>query len=194
MKNFILLLITTISIAQSQTKEHYIAFSSAIDVVNLSGGSGGINNKNTLDLLLQASAISENLEINIGYEMFNQMQFDKYTIGIGYHFPLYGYLFGKQVKTILITAIEPTLIDRYGTWGGKLSYNASSSHLTIGANLSFRIHLSDTFAIEYLFNALPRTDLAAKYPKETWDQKATISGIPISGNNFIKLIYKINRR
>jgi hypothetical protein len=182
------------SFSQQRDREHYIAFSTAVDVRNLIVGSKPTNNKSALDLLFQASVVCPSaVEINIGYESFKKINFDKYTIGVGYHFPLYGYLGNKQVKTILIPSIEPTLINRWGTWGGGLSYNQSSSHLSIGGNIAFRININENISLEYLFNALPRVDLNAKYPKESWHQKSTIAGVPVVGSNYFKVIYKIQR-
>jgi hypothetical protein len=187
-------LIVATSYSQQKDKEHYIGFSVAADIRNLIVGSSATKHKRAADLFFQACVVAPaRVEINIGYESFKVLNFDKYTMGVGYHFPLYGYIGNRQIKTILIPSLEPTLINRYGTWGGALSHNEPSSHLSIGANIAFRVNINDKIAVEYLFNALPRIDLNAKYPQDSWSQKATVSGVPIGFSSFFKIIYKIQR-
>lgn len=172
----------TLMFAQQKDKEHYIAFSTAIDIRNAITGSDASCSTPALNLLFQASIISPvNVEINIGYESFKEAHFDKYTFGIGYHFPLYGYFLGRQVKTTLIPSIEPSIMGRWGT-----EWQTVSSHLSLGGNLALRWNLSDEIAIEYLLNVLPRTDLNARYP-ELYDK------IPMAYSNYFKMIYKIQR-
>lgn len=166
-----LVLILFISISYGQ--EHYLYTSAAIDIRNATLGSEPTNYQPELNYLLQAGIVSRNIEVNIGYERFETIKFDKMTMGVGYHFPFYS----KWGKTILIPSIEPTIINRWGNeWGSR------SSHLSIGGNLSLRWNLSDTIAFELLCNALPRTDLATRYD----DNKIVIS-------NFAKVIFKFNR-
>ena len=82
--------------AQQKDREAYIAFSTAIDMRHAIAGSDASHDMPALDVFYQASIISPvNVEINIGYESFKAAHFDKYTIGIGYHFPLYGYILGE---------------------------------------------------------------------------------------------------
>jgi hypothetical protein len=158
-------------------------------------GSAPTNNEPALDLLVQFSMVSRNVEINIGYEAFPRLDFSKYTIGVGYHTHLYGNLFRRVIHTVFIPSIEPTLINRHGDWGGGIGHRQESSHLSFSLSLGLRWNLSDDIAVEYLFNALPRTDLKAMYGKDLdiTNGKASISGVPIIGSNFIKVVYKINR-
>ena len=182
MKNLIALFSISLMFAQQKDGESYIAFSTAIDMRNAITGSDASHNIPALDLFYQASIISPvNVEINIGYESFKAAHFDKYTIGIGYHFPLYGYFLGKQVKTTLIPSIEPSII---GRWGAE--WQTVSSHLSLGGNLALRWNLSDEIAVEYLLNVLPRADLNARHP-ELYDK------IPMACGNYFKMIYKIQR-
>lgn len=177
-KTLTLLLVTTLCYSQSQEKESYIAFSTAIDIKNAILGSKPTNNNPAVDLLFQFAMVGKNVEVNLGYENFNTIHFDKYTLGVGYHFPLYGYVFGKEIKTILIPSIEPTLIDRWGK-----EWQCTSSHLSIGGNLAFRWNLSDAIAAELLINALPRTDLSSRYPE-------LHTTVPIIYSNYLKILYK----
>ncbi|MFY8112196.1 MAG: hypothetical protein ACOVKP_09325 [Flavobacterium sp.] len=192
MKTFILLLVSVIAFAQNE-KENYLSFSGALDARNLVSGSEPTNNKSGLNYFLQFAMVSRNFEINIGYERFDMIQFSKNTIGLGYHIPLYARIGSMHIKSVIIPSIEPTLINRWGNWGGGISVEQKSSHLSIGANLAYRIHISDSIAVEYLFNALPRVDINAMYGNSNWKERRSINGIPIVGSNYIKLVYKIGK-
>jgi hypothetical protein len=179
MKFTLLLLLSTIAFAQPRKpQEHYYYFSSAIDIRNAIVGSPPTNDHPELDLLFQAGIVSQNIEINIGYERFQAISFDKMTFGAGYHFPLYAYPFGHEIKTVLVPSLEPTIINRWGN-----EWECKSSHLTIGANIGLRWHFTDYLAGELLYNALPRIDLKARYP--------TVNPtIPIVNSIYAKIIYK----
>ena len=170
LKIIFLLLTTTVLFSQPTEKEQYKYFSTAIDIENATTGN--------LDALYQIGLVSKNVEINIGYEHFNAICFGKYTFGVGYHFPMYAYPLGYEIKTVLIPSLEPTLINRWGT-----EWQCRSSHYTIGANLALRWHITEEFAGELLLNSLPRTDLAARYPEIN-------PTVPIVNSIFAKIIYK----
>ncbi|RTY84646.1 hypothetical protein EKM05_14180 [Flavobacterium sp. GSP27] len=176
----------------SQTeKDNYISFSGGLDLRNAIIGSDPTNDKSAINYNLQFSMVDRNVEVSVGYESFNKIQFDKYFIGLGYHFPLYLYAFQRSIKTTFIPSIEPTLINRWGTWGGGISFNEPSSHLSIGTNLSFRWDVNDKFAFEYSLNALPRTDLKAKYGDLSAKNRLSIDGVGIIGSSFVKFIWKL---
>ena len=178
---FIILFSAFTTYSQHKDQEHYIYFSGALDFRNAISGSQPTNNKPALDLLYQFGMVGQNIEVNIGYEQFKAICFEKYTIGVGYHFPLYGRIGNTIIKTVLIPSIEPTLI---GRWGDE--WQTTSSHLSIGGNLSLRWHLSDKIGLELLSNFLPRTDLYARYPE-------IHSSVPVIMSNYLKIIYKIQR-
>jgi len=175
------LLVTFKSHSQPKDQEHYLAFSTGLDIKNAIIGSKATGDKPALDLLCQFAMVSQNIEVNIGYERFNAICFDKFTFGVGYHFPLYGRIGNKVIKTVLIPSIEPTLI---GRWGDE--WECRSSHLSISGNLALRWHLSDKTALEFLSNFLPRTDLYSRYPE-------IHSSVPIVPSYYLKIIYKIQR-
>jgi hypothetical protein len=184
-QTFILILILVFAIicgianAQTKDQEHYLYVSGSIDIRNATVGSDPTNNKPAADLLYQFGMVGQNIEVNIGYETFKAIHFDKYTIGVGYHFPLYGRIGNTVIKTVFIPSIEPTLI---GRWGDE--WQCRSSHLSIGGNLSLRWHLSDKIGVEWLTNFLPRTDLSSRYPE-------LYSSVPIVISNYLKIIYKM---
>ncbi|MGL5112300.1 MAG: hypothetical protein ACRC6O_06650 [Flavobacterium sp.] len=192
MKILILLLAYACSFGQSD-KENYISFSGALDARNLVSGSEPTNNKSGFNYLLQFAMVSRNFEVNVGYERFSMIQFSKYTIGFGYHIPLYARIGNMQLKSCIIPSVEPTLINRWGNWGGGIAFDQKSSHLSVGGNLAYRIHISDSLAVEYLFNVLPRVDINAMYGNSNWKERRSTSGIPIVGSNYFKLVYKLER-
>lgn len=189
MRKLLLALLFTSSIYAQ--KDNYMSFSTGLDIRNAIVGSNPTNNKPALDYQFQFAMVDRNFEVNVGYECFPRLNFDKYSIGIGYHLPLYGNIFGKEIKTTMIPSLEPSLIGRWGTWGGGISHSQVSSHLALGVNLAFRWDLSDVWAVEYCFNSLTRTDLAAMYGNSRG--KVSVEGVPIVGSNYFKIVYKINR-
>lgn len=171
-KVLILLLLTTASYSQN------IYFSTGFDIKNMVVGSEATQHNPELDLLFRFGMIGKRTEVNVGYERFSSICFDRFFFGAGHHFPLYGYIFGKEIKTELIPMIEPTLINRWGnSWGMK------SSHLTIGASLSLRYELSDKVTLELQTSALPRTDLLSRYPE-------IHNSVPIVFSNYFSVLYR----
>ncbi|MET0945525.1 MAG: hypothetical protein ABWY22_08950 [Flavobacterium sp.] len=181
--------LTVFSSYSQQQKDTYISFTSGIDIRNAFIGSAPTNNEPSLNYQFQFGMVSHNIEVNMGYEAFPKLDFDKYTIGLGYHFHLYGTALDKTIHTVFIPSIESALIGRHGTWGGGLTYNQRSSHFSLGLNLALRWHISESIAFEYAFNALPRTDLKAMYGEVSTKDRASIRGVGIVGSNFIKFTY-----
>lgn len=172
----------------AQTKDNYIALKAGVDPAHF-----------VKDYIFQAAVVSENIEINIGYEIFPEIDFSKYTLGLGYHFPLHANVLDKHIVTTFIPTIEPTMISRKDTWGGGLGLDMygnektqNSGHLSIGLNLSLMWRLTDRIAAEYSLNFLPRTDIKSQFPNGD-RSKITIEGIPIVTNNYIKFVYLIDR-
>ena len=150
-----------------------------LDIRNAIVGSEPTNNKSEINFMLQFGMIGGNTEVSVGYERFEAICFDKMFFSVGHHFPLYGNLFGKEVKTILIPSIEPSLIGRWGS-----EWETKSSHLTIGASLALRYEISHKISIELQCNALPRVDLFARYPEAH-------SGMPFVFSNYFKILYRL---
>lgn len=172
-KLIILILLTTASYSQN------VYVSAGIDVRNAFVGSKPTQNKPALDYLVRFGMIGKRTEVNVGYERLSSISFDRFFFGAGHHFPLYGYIFGKEIKTELIPMIEPTLINRWGnSWGMK------SSHLTVGVSLSLRYALNNKISLELQTSALPRTDLLSRYPE-------IHSSVPIVFSNYFSVLYRL---
>jgi hypothetical protein len=168
-------------LSQTTEKDNYISFSTAIDIKNALSGSQPTLNKPALDLSFKFEMVSNNVEVNFGYEIFNKIHFDKYTIGLGYHFPLYARIKNRTIKTVLIPSVEPSLLSRWGE-----EWQTKSSFITIGVNLATRWRLSDKIAVELLCNALRRTDLYVRYPEKH-------NKVPFIFSNYLKIAYTIDR-
>ncbi|MGL2986722.1 hypothetical protein ACSVH5_03920 [Flavobacterium sp. RSSA_27] len=192
MKKFLfILLITSISYAQ-RTNERFFSFSLAFDVENLIVGSKPTNFESAFNYFIQASRVSRNFEINLGYERFNRINFSKNTIGFGYHIPFSFDIGNKEINSRIILSTQPTLINRWSTWGGGLSENYRKSYFSVGVSFAYRLDISKSFALEYMFNALPREDIYHVYGNSGWKGRASINGIPVVGSNFFKMVYKLH--
>lgn len=181
MKKIILLLLLSGSVYSQ--KDNYISFSTAFDIKNCLVGSKPTDFKPKLDAIYQITMVDRNVEVNVSYELFNAIGFNKYSAGIGYHFQLYGYVFNNEIKTTIIPSIEPTLI---GRWKTKLNddWYDSSSHMTLGGNIEIKWDLNDKLSLGIQFNALPRVDLSSRYT-DTYDKA------PIIFSNYFKISYKL---
>jgi len=173
------IIVALLSLQTVAAQDNYIGFSAGSDIKNAGK-----------DLIFQVNMVSSDVEINASYESHAALDFTKYSFGLGYHFPLYAYPFGNEVRTVFVPSIEPSLINRTGDWGGGLDQNETSSHLSIGLNLALQWSINDYLSVEYCFNALPRTDLKTKYP-DSIKNYTNIGGVPIVGSNFLKIVYKI---
>ncbi len=181
MKKIILLLLLSCSVYAQ--KDNYISFSAAIDIKNGLVGSKPTNCEPKLDVIYQFSLVDRNVEVNVSYELFNAIGFNKYSAGVGYHFKLYGYVFKNEIKTTIIPSIEPTLI---GRWKTKLNndWYDSSSHMTLGANLEIKWDLNEKLSLGIQCNALPRVDLSSRY-RDVYDKA------PVIFSNYFKISYKL---
>ena len=178
-KLLLLLLLLTSSGIFAQEKDHYIAVLSGLDIGNASSGGKYTTYNPELNIITKFIMVGKGVEVNVLYERFEAINFSKYGFGIGYQLPLYGRLGNTVLKTTFIPSIEPCLIDRWGE-----EWEVSSSHLSIGANASFRWFFNDNLGAEILLNAIPRTDLKARYPEIN-------SNVPIVYSSYICLIYKL---
>ena len=97
-KTILILMLSFTCFAQ---KEGYVYFSGAVDIKNAIVGSNPTKNKPELDLIYQFGMVGNNIEVNIGYENFKVINFDKYSIAVGYHFPLYANFLNKRLKQYL---------------------------------------------------------------------------------------------
>lgn len=169
--------------------DSYAAIVIGADIRNATFGSQPTNYKPAFDGVYQLVMVGSDFELNVGYERFNYSfkengmtvkAFEKYSLGFGYHFPLYGYIAGKEIKTTFIPSLEPSvilrpMIDEYG-------YSGRPGFLTMGANLSFQWDISDRFAFQLTSNFLPRPDLEFLYGQNK-----------IVMSNYGKLVYKFSK-
>lgn len=190
------LILTTILMLSSLTYgqmgvdvDTYAAFVIGADIKNATFGSQPTNYKPAFDGVYQLVMVGKDFELNVGYERFNYTfkengltvkAFEKYSLGVGYHFPLYGYIAGKEIKTTFIPSLEPSII-----WRPLIDVDgmkARPGFPTLGVNFSFQWNISDDFAFQLTSNFLPRPDLNYLYGQN----KIVIS-------NYGKLVYKFSK-
>jgi hypothetical protein len=195
MKKLIATLVTAfvLTVVQGQDRDSYIGLSTGIDIRNAIVGSAPTDNKSAADLNLILSLVSKNWEVTAGYEHFEKINFSKYSIGVGYRFPLYCYIGNKQVRTTVAPSIEYNIINRWDKWGNSLSYDEPSSHLAPSASLRIHWELGERLGLGLLLNAQVRADLGAKYPNTSWHQKATAFNSPVVGSTFLVISYKLKK-
>lgn len=168
MKKLILLLICNVAFSQ------HVYFSSGADLRNGIIGSEPTNNKPELNCVIEFKMVGKNnVEVGIGFEQFNRIDFNRMYGTLGYRFPFFG-------NTIITPTIEPTLINRYDNWAGGISYEMKQSFMTIGLGSTLEIPINNNFWLQMYLGALPRPDIKMMYGND----KIVVSGM-------IKLIYKI---
>lgn len=189
----IIILFTILLSVSTFAQRGFMAGSVGFDVKNTFSGSKPTNNEPSADLLFQFKVVgNKGMEVGIGYEIFPRIDFSKYTMSYGYNFPLYGYIKGHEIKTNVFVNIEPTIINRWGNWGGGISYTQNSSFLSVGANVGARWFFDEHLGIETQYNVLPRQDSAAMYGNVS-NHKVKIGDAPVVGSFYVSLIYKIDR-
>jgi len=184
MKTTILLLLTAFTLS-AQDKDNYLGFTTGIDVANIAQGD--------YNGIFKFTMVASNVEVNLGYETYPELDFKRYSFGLGYHFPLYAYVGGKELKTTFTPSLEPSLIDRSGTWGVAFVDENKSSHLSLALNLEFEWNVTDNISVGYNLNFLPSTDLKAKFERELWSEKLVIADTPVRVSGFVSVKYKLNR-
>jgi len=123
------------------------------DVRNGTVGSDSTINTPALDLMILGGVTDKNgITIEIGYENFKEIEFQKMFFGIGYTFIHWS----KKLECAV--TVEPTYITRdWGVDKGKITY------LSIGASTRGTYNFNDNFGVSLLGNVLLRTDNAHRY-------------------------------
>lgn len=154
MKNLSLLLLLLSTIGYSQ--QGYV--SATFDVRNATFGSAPTENKPEPNTNFKLAMVgNKGTEAGIGLELFPRIDYNRYYLFLGQQIKL-----SETLK--LVPSLEPSIINRWGSWGKGLGYEDNrSSHLTLGASLALRVKITDKLFLENQFSALPSTDLAAKY-------------------------------
>lgn len=192
-KLFILPALLALSIsanAQLSTKEKdtYLSVSVGADIRNGILGSEPTGNKPSLNWITEFHAVSQNVDITIGYEEFAQIKYSRMISAIGYHFPLYAYIGNTEIKTTFQPSLEASIIkrtytDNYTYQGKQFKEERTPGFLAYGINLGFNWDLSDSFAIQTATNIIQRPDKDFLYgEKDRWVL-----------SNYFKLVYKFNK-
>lgn len=171
---FTALLFTSLSNAQS--KEPYVYFTANADLRNATIGSDATDHKAQLNSMFKFGMTGQGFEVAIGYEMFPALDYERYFVTVGK-------MIDVSERITVVPSIEGSIIGRKDDWGGGLGYHDNeSSHLTVGVAIPVRYHLSDTFALEMIFDAIIRTDDMAKYR----------DSFKVTPSARLGIVYKIN--
>lgn len=181
----ILLMISTLGYCQPPSeKDAYIAGTFAFDMRNATFGSKPTGDNPALDYMIGANVVGDNVDLSLGYENFNKIKFDRMFVGLGYHFPLYAYVFNEEIKTTFQPSLEASVISR--TWTENYTYQGKAyseqikgSFFTPSLNLGFRWDVTDHIGFEFDTHFCPRPDIKYLYN----DDKIVIS-------NYFKVVYK----
>lgn len=167
-KLLIALLLTNIATAQ------HVYFALGGDLRNGIVGSNPTENKPELNCSLEFKMVgNNNVEVGIGFEQFNRIDFNRMYITAGYRFEI--------GELTFIPTIEPTLINRYDNWGGGIDYEMKQSFLTVGLGSALEYSFNEKLGVQLYCGVLSRPDIKLMFD----ENKVVVSG-------FAKLIYKIN--
>src|SRR5690242_9798029 len=110
MKRKIILPMLFLGSAMFAQKQSYLSVSGGVDCRNAVLGSPPTGNKPALDFITQFDIVGANVHLNFGYEQFKAIDYSRIYAGLGYEWPLYGYVFGNEIKTAFIPSIDCSMI------------------------------------------------------------------------------------
>lgn len=188
MKKLILPALLSLSIsanAQDSEKDNYFYTSFGFDVKNAVQGSAPTNYEKALNWTIVANVVTDNIDFGLGYEKFNEIEYDRKFMQLGYHFKI-NYIKGTDMKFSINPAIEGSWIGR--EYDEKTKFNGnivktkvSDTWFTPSFNVAFNLDLNKSFAVQLCTNLLHRLDCRDLYNDDKWVL-----------SNSAKLIYKIN--
>ncbi|WP_339889774.1 hypothetical protein [uncultured Flavobacterium sp.] len=156
MKNYLLVFALVASaFTYSQNK---ITFSLGGDIRNCLVGSNPTENKPKADLLFKLTIQNDRMmEIGIGAEVFPHIDYTKVFVTVG-----------RRINILnnfdIIGSVEPSIIDRTGTWGGESDgVDLYRSYVSAGASLTLRYKPFNNIFFEAQGNFTYREDLKARY-------------------------------
>ena len=179
----ILLLSLTGSAQLSKEKDSYLSFSGGFDIRNAAIGSNPTQNKPALNYIVEMHAVSQNVDITVGYEAFPQIKYSRMISGLGYHIRMNDCLTFQP--SLEASIIKREYVHNYTTLNGvKGSEIQKPGFMAYGLNLAFQFDLSDNFAIQTATNIIQRPDKNYLYHE---DDRYVLS-------NYLKVILKLNQK
>jgi len=167
----IVLLISCMSYAQNK-----LTFSIGGDVRNCIVGSDPTNNEPKADLLFKLTIQNQSImEFGLGAEVFPAIDYTKVFVSIGARLPI-------LERLDIIASLEPSVIDRTGTWGGSTNgKDVYRSYVTGGGSLVLRYKPFNSIYFEAQTNITYREDLVARYGEKN----------PLKASNYLSIVFAL---
>ena len=155
----IILILTAVNINAQEEKDTYFSVSAGLDIKNSTVGSKPTNNEPALNYTIDAHAVAENIDFNLGYECFDMIKYQRRYVALGYHFNV-GYVPRTDIKFSIQPSLEFSNIARIWTDDGIYKRQSFS---TPSININWNWDLNKHFAIQLATNILPRPDIRVLY-------------------------------
>ena len=152
---FSILLMGLSTYAQPQSdKDNYFSISIGTDIRNSIQGSKPTGDIPALDITLDAHAVTDNIDFNIGYELFPTLLFTRKYVALGYHFYI-----ADLNNTNIRFSIQPSL-EWSCIWRGQLESDQEPErqYSTPSLNINWNWDIGKHFAVQLATNFLPRVD------------------------------------
>lgn len=173
MKKLVLSMLMVSALTFAQEKESYASLFVLTDIHNAVEGSKPTNYKPALDLTAGISMVSNNFELRVSDELFNQIGFNKFAVNFGYHSQRYIPLGNKDFNFCIVPSAGVGMIQRWGL-GDRVVKTpedtryiyGKSSHISVQVGLSFVTRLSDKIMLDLSSDLSMRPDLLYHYPTD----------------------------
>jgi len=167
-----MLLLSAVTYGQKAEPETYFSASLSADGQNLIFGSKPTNNESALDLRLKLHAVGNNFEMSPGYERFNQIGFERYSLDFGWHSQRYipeSWIpfSDDDFDFTAVPSIGFSMIKRYGHIVEEtLHTDGKPAFLAVQGSISFRKKISDHFLLDWTVEGITRGDTKTLYPND----------------------------
>lgn len=147
--------------AQQLSKESYLSVSFKTDVKNALVGSEPTDYKPALNYQIKVNMVSDNFELAPGYERFNEIDFERFSLDFGWHSQRYIPLGFKEFDFTIVPSAGFSMIKRYSELE-----DGHPMFFAVQGSLSFRYKLSDKLLIDWTVEGITRSDIKYLYPND----------------------------
>lgn len=151
--------------------QNHASLAVGFDARNLAFGSAPTNYKSALNYTIDGHIVAKGVDINLGFEAFNEIKYYKRHIGMGFHIPV-AYISGTDIKVSVIPSFKGNVIVR--------KIDGHQQFFTFSGDVTLNFDLSDRWAFQMVADFLPREDLKRLYN----DDRIVTSG-------YLKFVYKL---
>lgn len=148
----------------------YVSVSCNVDIKNAVVGSKPTGYSPALDASLNLHMVGNNgIELQFGYEHFQQIGFNRHFANMGYNSERYIPLGDNEFDFIAVPYVGLSLIHRFDKEDRQVGNDfiyGNSSHFAFQVGMSFRYKVSDKIMIDFTSELLTRPDLKYLYPTD----------------------------